>query len=194
MASAPPSPPELHTDRLILRMGTPDDIPAIVRYFADTREFLHPWEPLRPPEFYRPEGWPKRLEGDAEQFAGDRGLRLFLFSKADPGRIEGSLGYGVFNRGAAHHCYLGYALAENNQGRGLMTEAVRAANGYVFTTLNMHRIMANYMPRNQRSGNLLKKLGFTVEGFARDYLMINGRWEDHILTSLTNPNWKQPEN
>jgi ribosomal-protein-alanine N-acetyltransferase len=192
MTSASLTPPELHTDRLILRMGTPDDIPAIVRYFNDTREFLHPWEPIRPPEFYQPESWGKRLEGDREQFAADRGLRLFLFAKADPGCIEGSVGYGVFNRGAAHHCYLGYALSESRQGQGLMTEAVRAANDYVFSVLNLHRIMANYMPRNQRSGNLLKRLGFTVEGFARDYLMINGRWEDHILTSLTNPAWQQP--
>jgi ribosomal-protein-alanine N-acetyltransferase len=37
-----------------------------------------------------------------------------------------------------------------------------------------------------RSGRLLRALGFVVEGYARDYLQINGRWEDHILTSLTN--------
>ena len=34
---------------------------------------------------------------------------------------------------------------------------------------------------------LLERLGFEREGFAREYLMINGRWEDHILTSLINP-------
>lgn len=32
-----------------------------------------------------------------------------------------------------------------------------------------------------------------VEGYARDYLMINGQWQDHILTSLINRNW-QPLN
>ncbi|MGL5537110.1 MAG: 30S ribosomal protein S5 alanine N-acetyltransferase, partial [Aeromonas veronii] len=36
-------------------------------------------------------------------------------------------------------------------------------------------------------GALLERLGFEREGFARAYLMINGRWEDHILTSLINP-------
>jgi ribosomal-protein-alanine N-acetyltransferase len=50
--------------------------------------------------------------------------------------------------------------------------------------------MASYLPHNQRSGKLLKRLGFVVEGYARDYLLINGLWQDHILTSLTNPNWK----
>jgi len=37
---------------------------------------------------------------------------------------------------------------------------------------------------------VLRRAGFTVEGFARDYIMINGRWEDHILTSMTNPDWR----
>ncbi len=71
-----------------------------------------------------------------------------------------------------------------------MTEAVRVAIQYVFEELNLHRVMANYMPHNQRSGNLLKRLGFVVEGYARDYLFINGGWEDHIQTSLINRNWK----
>jgi ribosomal-protein-alanine N-acetyltransferase len=48
--------------------------------------------------------------------------------------------------------------------------------------------MANYMPANERSGKLLKRLGFTVEGYARDYLFIAGAWQDHVLTSLANRN------
>lgn len=43
------------------------------------------------------------------------------------------------------------------------------------------------MPANRRSGALLARLGFEQEGYARDYLMINGRWEDHVLTALLNP-------
>ena len=35
----------------------------------------------------------------------------------------------------------------------------------------------------------LAENGFTVEGYARDYLRIDGRWEDHILTAIVNPNW-----
>lgn len=50
--------------------------------------------------------------------------------------------------------------------------------------------MAAYLPHNQRSAKLLKRLGFVVEGYACDYLTIDGQWEDHILTSLTNCNWK----
>ncbi|HKF75835.1 MAG TPA: 30S ribosomal protein S5 alanine N-acetyltransferase, partial [Candidatus Dormibacteraeota bacterium] len=35
-------------------------------------------------------------------------------------------------------------------------------------------------------GSVLRRAGFVVEGYARDYLLINGRWEDHMLTAIVN--------
>ena len=67
-----------------------------------------------------------------------------------------------------------------------MYEALRAAIEYAFDTKKLHRIMANYMLANVRSGKLLRRLNFSVEGFARDYLRIAGKWEDHVLSALTN--------
>ena len=48
-------------------------------------------------------------------------------------------------------------------------------------------IQAAYVPANERSGRLLRRLGFTVEGYARDYLYIGGAWRDHIVTARTRP-------
>ncbi len=80
-----------------------------------------------------------------------------------------------------------------HQGEGYMHEALAAAIEYVFTDLNIHRIQANYQPSNHRSGRLLERLGFAIEGYARNYLLIDGAYRDHILTSLTNPDWQQPD-
>ncbi len=70
-----------------------------------------------------------------------------------------------------------------------MVEAVLAAVRFAFERLRLHRVMANYMPHNQRSGAVLRSAGFTVEGYARDYLLIDGRWQDHVLTAISNPKW-----
>lgn len=67
-----------------------------------------------------------------------------------------------------------------------MIEALEVAIHYVFNELNMHRIMAAYIPTNQRSSLLLKRLGFVIEGYGRNYIQIDGRWQDHILISLIN--------
>ena len=69
-----------------------------------------------------------------------------------------------------------------------MTEFVEGAINYVFERLDLHRIMANYMPGNTRSARVLDKLGFNKEGFAKSYLKIAGEWQDHVLTAKINPN------
>ena len=74
-----------------------------------------------------------------------------------------------------------------------MTEALSAAIDFMFTERNIHRVMANYIPVNEKSGKVLRRLGFTVEGYARDYLYLDGQWKDHILTSLTNEDWQEDE-
>jgi ribosomal-protein-alanine N-acetyltransferase len=92
-------------------------------------------------------------------------------------------------RGAFQAAYLGYNISQDQQGKGLMTEALTAVIDYVFTEINLHRLMANYRPENLASARVLEKLNFTIEGFAKNYLMVDGQWCDHVLTSLTNPNW-----
>lgn len=82
---------------------------------------------------------------------------------------------------------MGYALAESAQGHGYMTEAARAGIEFIFQEIRLHRIMANYMPHNVRSAAVLQRLGFTIEGTARNYLFLADAWQDHVLTSLTNP-------
>lgn len=184
------SPPVFSTQRLSVRMATYRDVSAIVQFYQDNRSFLAPFEPTRPPEFFTAKYWQAQVERNLVEFDYDQSLRLFLFEQADPKLIIGIANFNQFFRGVFQSCTLGYGLAKTHQGKGYMYEALASAIPYMFKTLKFHRIMANYMPHNQRSGTLLRRLGFTVEGYARDYLLIDGKWEDHILTSLLNPDWQ----
>jgi [ribosomal protein S5]-alanine N-acetyltransferase len=181
------APPILSTPRLVVRMGNYLDIAAVTRYYRVNRDFLTPFEPTRPEEFFTESFWQVQLERSLLEFEQDRSLRLFIFEATQPQVVIGSINFNQFFRGPMQACVMGYSLATAKQHQGYMLEALTASIRYVFEELNFHRIMANYMPRNQRSGNLLKKLGFVVEGYARDYLLINGEWEDHVLTSLIQP-------
>ncbi|MBE9206785.1 ribosomal protein S5-alanine N-acetyltransferase [Nostoc sp. LEGE 06077] len=185
--------PIITSDRLLLRIAIKEDIPQILRYFRENKAYLTPFYPQWVDDFFTELYWQYQLENTFLEFIHDQSLKLFIFSKKNPQAILGTINFNNFIRGAAHFCYVGYSLAESEQGKGYMTEALKVAIQYVFDDLNFHRIMANYMPHNQRSGNVLKRLGFVVEGYARDYLLINGKWQDHILTSLTNPHWQARE-
>jgi ribosomal-protein-alanine N-acetyltransferase len=110
--------------------------------------------------------------------------------------IVGTCNYTNVVRGPFLACNLGYQVARSHQGRGFMSEALRATNAFVFAEMRLHRIMANYRPENERSARLLERLGFAREGLARDYLFIDGEWRDHVLTALVNPRfapgWVEP--
>ncbi len=184
--------PLIETDRLILRMGQVEDIPAILKFRSENSDHFQKWDPKYPPGFLTETYWRKKIADNLTEFTNDQSLRLFTFLKSAPDHIVANVNFSNFVRGAGQMCHIGYGVAENMQNQGLGAEAVAAAIDYAFKQINMHRIMANYRPENERSKNLLKKLGFTIEGNARQYLLIDGEWRDHVLTSLTNQNWQHP--
>ncbi len=178
--------PLIESDRLRLRLLTPNDLEHVLVYWQQNEKHLAPYGPKMPADFLTPEFWRTQIQRNIQEFEQDVSARMFLFEKTNPVPV-GHISFGAILRNAAQFCYLGYGLAEDKQGRGYMTEILPLAIAYAFDELKLHRIMANYIPTNERSGKLLKRLGFTVEGYARDYLCLNGKWEDHILTSITNP-------
>ena len=177
------TPVELYTERLRIHTPFVGDAPAIATYLTDNWVFLEPWMPQRSDSYFTVDHWERyilrRIDDESE-------LPLLLRCQ-ESGAMLGMVVFSSISRGPAQMCNLGYHLAEKAQGQGFLTEALPAVLGHVFGTLGLHRVQANYMPRNERSGRLLRRLGFVVEGYARDYLCINGRWEDHILTSKTAP-------
>lgn len=182
--------PILRTERLILRLADQKDIPAILRYYHENETRFSPTDPPKPEGFHTEKFWSARVRKSQEEFEAEQSLRFFLFETANDSTVVGTANFTQLCRGAFQACYLGYSINGKHEGQGLMTEALTAAIRYVFSDLNFHRIMANHLPENQRSARLLKRLGFAVEGLAPNYLLINGQWRDHVLTALTNTEWK----
>ena len=183
--------PTLHatgiaTERLVLRQTVCADAAALLANYEANRAHLAPWEPLRAQQFYTREAIDERLAEMARQMAAGTTLSLLLCEPLG-GRIIGECNFTNMVRGPFQACYLGFTIDARDEGKGLMREALAAAIGYVFEKYGLHRIMANHMPANRRSGQLLARLGFEVEGRARAYLRINGAWEDHVLTALVAP-------
>lgn len=181
--------PILETERLIVRLARADDVPAIVDYWTGNRHFLSPWEPIRTASFYTDSFWTNQVARSRSEWEQGKSIRLILVPRSGSGEILGVANFTEIVRGVLQACFLGYSLSESAQGQGYMHEALRSAVSFAFRELSLHRIQANYMPHNVRSARLLRRLGFNVEGYARDYLRIGGKWEDHVLTSLTNPDW-----
>lgn len=182
----------LTDDGLLIRYPQPGDELDLVAFHARNREHFTPSGSINPATHLRSEWWTEFMHNNADERERDVAVRFLVFSTVSGSVLIAKINYSQIFRGPFQACYLGYALDEAFCGRGLMTQALRLTNDFMFREQHIHRIMANYLPENVASGRVLERLGFVKEGIAKDYLRINGVWRDHVLTSLTNAAWTPP--
>jgi len=178
--------PQLRTARTCIRLAEEADAPELLRYRVANRAHLAPWEPLREETFYALAHCVQAIAEGRERARLDRGYPLLVFDR-DETEILATFTLANVVRGAFQACHLGYGVAARAQGQGLMREALQAGLDWAFGGLGLHRVMANHLPRNERSARLLARLGFEREGYAKRYLQIAGVWEDHVLTARVRP-------
>lgn len=183
-ALAPPKAGSLQTERLLLRKATRDDLERILEFVINNRSHFEKWDPLREEEYFSRIGQLSRLE----DLLKDRTtIKFFIFKKDDSERIIGEIGLSNITRGVFQNCHIGYKLDQAEQGKGYMQEAITAVESYVFKVLKLHRIEANIIPSNEKSIQLIERLGYESEGQSKNLLKINGKWEDHNRYAKLNP-------
>lgn len=175
---------ELHTDRLVLRPLTEDDIETAQSYRnreGVARYLL--WEVH------------EREQGE-EPFAGRRALRrlendgdglVFAVEMPDPngghGRVIGDMS--VFLKSAANaQLEVGWVFHPAVHGRGYATEAAQALLRVCFDTLGAHRVVAELDPRNEVSARLCDTLGMRREGHYLENVLIDGQWIDTCIHAI----------
>jgi [ribosomal protein S5]-alanine N-acetyltransferase len=145
-----------------------------------SRAFLTPWEPTWPADDLTRGSFRRRIRRYAEDLRTDQGYAFLIVRNAD-GVLVGGLTLANIRRGVAQAASLGYWMGLPYVRSGYMTAGVCAVIPFAFTTLRLHRLEAACIPTNAGSIRLLEKTGFVREGYAREYLCINGIWQDHLL-------------
>jgi [ribosomal protein S5]-alanine N-acetyltransferase len=167
-------------DGVTLRMPQMTDYPEWAALREASREFLKPWEPTWPADDLTRSAFRRRIRRYAEDLRTDQGYAFIIVRNLD-GALVGGLTLANIRRGVAQAASLGYWMGLPFVRRGHMTAGVRAIIPFVFTSLRLHRLEAACIPTNVGSIRLLEKTGFIREGYAREYLCINGIWQDHLL-------------
>jgi ribosomal-protein-alanine N-acetyltransferase len=145
-----------------------------------SRDFLTPWEPTWPPDDLTRGSFRRRIKRYTEDQRSDLAYPFFVFRKSD-NILVGGLTLANIRRGCAQTGNLGYWTGAAFARQGYMSAAVTTFLPFAFQTLRLHRVEAACIPANAASIRLLEKTGFRREGFAREYLCINGVWQDHLL-------------
>lgn len=167
--------------------SSPSHATIMANYFAVNEQHLKKWSPSVPRSHHSIDSWQRRLDERELEFASGLSAHFIGTDEAES-HVIGSCSLSNVVRGVFQACHMGYSIAERYEGQGYMKKIVSHAIAHGFNEMKLHRIMANHMPENERSAALLKSLGFEREGYAKDYLLINGKWEDHVLNALINEN------
>ena len=172
--------PILRTERLLLKILDKSAAAQVLDYYQRNRAFHQPWFAERPDQIFTLRQQEHNLAKEYEDYKAGRAVPFWLSLQSDPDRIIGRFAFTSIVHGCFDSCFLAYHLDQDCQGRGLAQEAGQAAIPLMFRDFKLHRIEANIMPANSRSIALAERLGFQLEGLSRQYLKINGRWEDHL--------------
>lgn len=158
------------------------DAPALARLYTAQREFLAPFEPARPDWFFTEDGQRTVLRRTQELRAAGAGERLVIERS---GEIVGVVSISNIVRGAFESGTLGYFVAREHNGQGVATGAVGLAVRWAFDDAGLHRLEAGTLLDNIASQRVLEHNRFARIGVAPRYLLIAGRWRDHVLFQRT---------
>jgi [ribosomal protein S5]-alanine N-acetyltransferase len=172
--------PSIEGDGVMLRTPQMNDFEEWAALRETSRDFLTPWEPTWPVDDLTRGAYRRRIKRYAEDLRSDQGY-AFLIARNSDGALVGGLTLANIRRGVAQAGSLGYWTGLPFVRQGYMTAAVRAVIPFAFGSLRLHRLEAACIPSNSGSIKLLEKTGFVREGYAREYLCINGIWQDHLL-------------
>lgn len=153
---------------------------------AQSRAFLQPWEPTWPSDDLSRAAFRRRLLAYARDREAGVAYPFFVF-RAEDDALTGGITLSNVRRGVAQMGSVGYWCGKAYTRQGLTLAGVKALCEFAFRSLGLHRLEAACIPENAPSRDLLKKAGFTEEGFAQAYLKINGVWRDHVLFGRVTP-------
>lgn len=179
---------KIETSNLILKSSSIEFAEETLNYYLRNLDFLKEFEPKRSDKFFTMEGQLNLLSEEIEGENLKSSYKFYIFTKEKPNHLIGMVNLNNIVWGAFLSCFLGYKLDKDYINKGYMTEALTAITSFAFEDLGLHRVEGNVLPRNKASLKVLEKCAYVNEGRSKDYLKINGVWEDHIHMVKLNSN------
>ena len=111
--------------------------------------------------------------------------RCLPFAVTLDGDLVGQVTVMSIVRGAFQSAAIGYWVASEVAGQGVIPTAVALVVDHCFSEVGLHRVEVNIRPENVPSLRVVEKLGFRREAMYEQYLHIDGAWRDHVGFALT---------
>lgn len=170
-------------DRKLVPMEEASSI-EVAAFHARNRDRFAPYSPMRTEFYYTAAYWDKAKSRSKKERKIETALRWVLI---DANGVYAQVSLDQVTFGILQCASLGYVLDTELENQGIMTQCLTRVIKHAFEVINLHRVVANHVPENEKSAGVLSRLGFEREGYAKSYLQLNGVWRDHVLNALVNP-------
>ncbi|MEZ4452313.1 MAG: GNAT family protein [Nannocystaceae bacterium] len=154
--------------------------PAFVDVNRASVELHHPW--VAPPT--TDEAYAAYLDRCARADT----VGMVIVRRSDDA-VMGAINLSQVFLGPFQSAYAGYYIGAAYAGCGHMRAALGLALDHAFGPVGLHRVEANIQPENHASIALVRRLGFTREGYSRRYLFVDGAWRDHERFAMLAEDW-----
>ncbi len=179
-------PPELVTERLVLRELRPSDAAAVAAGAGDRRVAAFLIQVPSPYPIALARRW---VAHRIEWWDQGRGVTLAVTLRDAPDMLLGTVSLRRYARD--RRAELGYWLAQPAWGHGFATEAAQAMVDFGFSGLGLARIYAQVLADNRASLRVLDKLGMVNEGVKRQHVQKARRLHDVVLYGLLRDEWSR---
>ncbi|MGI8813292.1 MAG: GNAT family N-acetyltransferase [Pyrinomonadaceae bacterium] len=160
-----------------------EEIAAVVRKNLERLQLWMPWAV-------------DDYSAESARFFAQNNLKVFsengsfgLLIKFD-GKLAGSIGFHDLDR-VNRSANIGYWIAKEFEGRGIVTHCCRVLIDYLFELLDLNRVQINCNVENKRSRAVPERLGFTLEGIQRQGEWLNGEFHDWAIYAVLKEDWKK---
>ena len=177
----------LERNRVYLRFPVQRDWRNWAALRAESRDFLAPWEPTWAYDALTRGAFRRRLKMYKAEMRQGVTYSFLIFRRIDD-VLLGGITLSNLRRGVAQSATLGYWIGSPHGNQGYMTDSLASILEFAFSRIGLHRVEAACLPANEASRRLLLRSGFREEGYAREYLRISGRWQDHQLFAILRDN------
>jgi len=174
----------LETERLILKMYTMDDAEDLYEYAKN-------------PNVGPPAGWAPHKDVDESR---EIIRTLFMPAEAWTIRLKNGDGKAIGTislepdkyRPESNTREMGYSLAEDQWGKGIMTEAAKEVLRFAFMEMGLDQVGICTSENNKRSQRIIEKCGYKYEGtIRRAYKVFDGTCRDSMVFSILKSEWEQ---
>lgn len=170
----------------MLKLLTVEDAVDMYRLIDGNRSYLREWLPWVDYSM-AVEDTVTFISGSLDQKERNQGLHFGIWYK---GKLAGTVAVHRIDW-ANRKTEIGYWLAAEFQGKGLMTSAVTAyLCEYVFGEWQLNKVEIRAATQNAKSRAIPERLGFHLEGVLRQNECLYGRFVDHAVYSMLADEWQ----